>query len=262
MKPTLIIDAGHGGWDFGASYEGRLEKEDNLQLALLVGKTLEQDGYPVFYTRTNDIYQAPSIKAQIGNASGGDYFVSFHRNAAETPGTYNGVQVLVYDEESPSFSLAQNVLSNMVEIGFQDLGIKERPELAVLRRTKMPAILIEAGFIDSEKDNALWDESLDELAVAIANGIIAGIGFSEEDTEDSPHLVSYGVQVGLFRRVENAVYMRNALERRGYDGRITDKYPYYAVVVGTFDNVDEARDLERQLRSDGFDTLLVSEEFN
>ena len=57
MEPTIIIDAGHGGYDNGASYNGRREKDDNLRLALAVGSRLEQDGFPVVYTRTTDVYQ-------------------------------------------------------------------------------------------------------------------------------------------------------------------------------------------------------------
>ena len=65
MEPTIIIDAGHGGYDNGATYNGRKEKDDNLRLALAVGEKLQQDGFPVFFTRTTDIYQRPIDKARI-----------------------------------------------------------------------------------------------------------------------------------------------------------------------------------------------------
>ena len=54
MAATIVIDAGHGGSDGGATYNGRLEKDDNLRLALAVGELLEQRGYRVAYTRTED----------------------------------------------------------------------------------------------------------------------------------------------------------------------------------------------------------------
>ena len=69
---TIIIDAGHGGYDNGATYQGRKEKEDTLKLAMAVGDILEKDGYNVIYTRTSDVYQSPFEKAQIANRSGGD----------------------------------------------------------------------------------------------------------------------------------------------------------------------------------------------
>ena len=58
----IVIDAGHGGFDNGAMYQGRKEKDDNLRLALAVGQILEQQGYDVIYTRTTDVYQSPYEK--------------------------------------------------------------------------------------------------------------------------------------------------------------------------------------------------------
>lgn len=257
MKPTIIIDAGHGGFDNGADYNGRLEKDDNLRLALAVGEQLEKDGYPIFYTRTEDIYQQPVTKAQIANASEGDYAVSFHRNAAASPNLYNGAQTLVYEENSVAGKIAQNVNDKMVGVGFKDLGVEERKNLAFLRRTKMPAILIEAGFIDSDKDNALFDQNFDELVNAIAEGIEETVGGA---SNSDPRGVNnrYGVQVGLFRRFDNAQYNYMNLLNQGYDVEIIEKAPYFAVVVGEEKNVDSARILESRLKKEGYDTLIVT----
>ena len=80
-----MIDAGHGGADFGATYNGRQEKNDNLRLALAVGEILSENGIDVEYTRTTDIYQTPFEKATLGNQSGADFFISFHRNSSPEP---------------------------------------------------------------------------------------------------------------------------------------------------------------------------------
>jgi len=69
----VILDAGHGGYDNGAQYDGRKEKDDNLRLTLAVGQILEQNGVPVSYTRQSDIYQSPSEKARLGNESGAHF---------------------------------------------------------------------------------------------------------------------------------------------------------------------------------------------
>lgn len=98
MSKTIIIDPGHGGFDPGAVYENRKEKDDNLRLALAVGQELQNAGYQIIYTRTDDRYDSPYDKAQIANSAGGDLFLSFHRNFAETPDLYQGVQALVYDK--------------------------------------------------------------------------------------------------------------------------------------------------------------------
>ena len=86
---TVMLDAGHGGFDNGATHNGRREKDDNLNLTLAVGNVLENSGIDVLYTRTTDIYQSPNEKARIANESDADYFVSFHnyffRNIQSSP---------------------------------------------------------------------------------------------------------------------------------------------------------------------------------
>ena len=86
----VIIDAGHGGEEPGAMYDGRREKDDTLRLALAIGRILENNGVDVVYTRTTDVYDTPLEKARIANQSGADYFVSIHRNAFPVPGTASG----------------------------------------------------------------------------------------------------------------------------------------------------------------------------
>ena len=249
MKPTIMIDAGHGGYDNGATHNGRKEKDDTLRLALAVGEKLQQEGFPVKYTRTTDVYQSPTQKARIANESGADYFVSIHRNAAQRPNMYDGVQTLVFRDSGIPAKLARSVNEELEEVGFRNLGVEVRPELAVLRRTRMPAILIEAGFIDSDKDNQIFDEKFDEMAEAIADGIEDVVG------EDDPK--QYGVQVGLYRRYENAEYAVNQLLQQGYTAQIKPWKQYYAVIVGAENSLEDARTLERQLSAQGYSTLIV-----
>ena len=80
----VILDAGHGGSDPGATYYGRQEKTDALNLTLAIGNLLSQQGVDVVYTRVNDTYQTPFEKADIANNSGADYFVSIHRKSMQT----------------------------------------------------------------------------------------------------------------------------------------------------------------------------------
>ena len=250
-NPTIIIDAGHGGYDNGASDNGRLEKDDNLRLALAVGNRLEAAGFPVVYTRTTDVYQRPIDKARIANESGGDYFVSFHRNASPERNTYSGVQTLVYDDSGIKVQLARNINAKLNEVGFADLGVPERKNLVVLKRTQMPAVLIETGFINTDADNTTFDNNFD----GIADGIAAAI---EETVGDISGEKQYGVQVGLFRRYGNARYLANELMAEGYYVQILEQQPYYAVVVGKENTIDGARQVETGLRQRGYDTLIVN----
>ena len=96
MPYKIVIDPGHGGSDFGATYNGRTEKEDNLNLALAVGQILENNGIDVVYTRTSDVYNTPFEKATMANNAGADFFVSIHRNSLPTPNSGRGVETLVF----------------------------------------------------------------------------------------------------------------------------------------------------------------------
>lgn len=170
--PLVVIDAGHGGSNFGAVYQGRQEKDDNLAMALAVGRMLEQNGVNVYYTRTDDVYESPVQKAMEGNAVGADYFVSIHRNSSPYPNQYTGVETLVYSLYGEADRLAQNINAELELAGFEDQGVGERRDLAVLRQTEMPAVLVEVGFINTDADNRLWDQRFDEVAEAIAKGIL------------------------------------------------------------------------------------------
>lgn len=171
MAKRIVLDAGHGGWDNGASFQGRKEKDDNLKLTLEVGKVLEEMGFDVDYTRTEDIYQTPYKKATIGNDKDADLFVSIHRNSSEIPDRYQGVETLIYSRGGFAEKVADNINKELEEVGFVNLGIEERPNLIVLNSTKMPSVLVEAGFINSVTDNELFDSRLKETAYAIAKGI-------------------------------------------------------------------------------------------
>lgn len=146
MAYKIVLDAGHGGGDPGAVYQGRQEKDDTLTLTMAVGEILERNGIDVVYTRTEDIYQTPFEKAKLANESGADYFISFHRNSSPRDNQYQGAEVLVYDRSGIKYEMAENILGALGEVGFREIGVKERPGLVVLRRTKMPALLVEAGF--------------------------------------------------------------------------------------------------------------------
>ena len=68
--------------------------------------------------------------------------------------------------------MAQNIVGALGELGFREIGVKERPGLVVLRRTRMPALLIETGFLNNEQDNTLYDEKQEEIARAIADAVL------------------------------------------------------------------------------------------
>ena len=129
MAYKIVVDSGHGGEDPGAVYPGRQEKEDTLRLALEVGRLLEAGGQDVVYTRTTDVYQTPFEKAQIANREEADYFISIHRNSSPRPNQYQGVETLIYDKSGIKLKMAEAINGALEEVGFRNLGVKERPGL-------------------------------------------------------------------------------------------------------------------------------------
>lgn len=242
----VIIDAGHGGEEPGAMYDGRREKDDALRLALAIGQILEKNGVDVVYTRTTDVFDTPLEKAQIANNSGADYFVSIHRNAMPVPGTGSGATVLVYEDAGVPAMLAENIQRNLVQTGFNDLGIQERPGLIVLRRTQMPAVLVEAGFIDNPVDNRFFDENFDAIAQAIADGVLETIRQQEQQRPEY-----YQVQVGAFSTRMPADRLVRELQAKGLPAFIVYDDGLYKVRVGAFLNMDYAVRMERTLRNLG-----------
>lgn len=91
--------------------------------------------------------------------------------------------------------MAENILGALGEVGFREIGVKERPGLVVLRRTRMPALLIETGFINSEEDNKLFDNKFSDIAQGIADAILGSL---DEETVQEP--LYYRVQTGAFRK--------------------------------------------------------------
>lgn len=262
MPVRIAIDAGHGGYDNGATYQGRREKDDNLDIALAVGEILEQNGVEVVYTRVTDVYDSPVRKAQIANEAGVDYFISIHRNSSPNTNTYSGVETLVYDETGIKAEMARQINEQLAEVGFNNLGINERKDLAVLRRTQMPALLVEVGFINTDADNALLDANFEETAQAIADGVLNTLGIRNETEGNVPEagegMPVYRVQVGLFRNSINANNVAGRLEALGIPVSVEMRGSLYAVIAGEGENLENAIRLEQDLQQLGFDTLIVT----
>ena len=258
MARTVIIDAGHGGVEPGAVFEGRKEKNDTLQLAFDLGSALERRGIRAEYTRVNDIYDSPYEKAAIANRSDADFFVSIHRNAMPIPGTASGVESLVYADTGTAGLLGKNINEELQAIGWTDLGVQERPGLVVLRQTNMPAVLVEAGFIDNTKDNDFFDRNLAATADAIADGIVKTFNEVEKQQDASGEVPGfYVVQTGIFRRKEYAEELLREMRARGFDGHIVVKNGLFYVRSGAFRDLNHAVEQESRLRRQGFDTLIV-----
>ncbi len=253
MPISIMLDAGHGGRDPGAVYNGRQEKDDALRLVLAVGEILQNNGLDVEYTRTTDIYQSPYEKAAEANNAGVDYFVSIHRNSFPTDNVVSGVESLVYDLSGIKLEMAENINDQLEAVGFVNLGVEARPNLIVLNRTKMPAVLVEAGFINSNTDNALFDQNFDDIAQAIASGILDTL----KPTQSVPDPSVYYVQVGSFRNPAYANRLLNELLEQDYTASIAEGDGFFRVRVGSFEDLEDAAEMEQRLKRAGYPTVIV-----
>ena len=254
MPYTIMLDAGHGGRDSGAVYNGRQEKDDSLALTLAVGELLQERGVDVLYTRTTDVYESPYQKAMEANAAGADFFISIHRNSSPEANTYSGVESLVYNKSGIKLEMAENINEQLEAVGFVNLGVKERPGLVVLRRTRMPAVLVEVGFINSDTDNMLFDNNFNDIALGITEGILDTLQMNG----DVPTPGSYTVQAGAFRNGAYADRLQQELLEQDFPAVTSQNNGLYRVTVGTYPTLDEAAAVERRLKQAGYQTVIVS----
>lgn len=254
MPYTIMLDAGHGGRDPGAVYNGRQEKDDSLALTLAVGELLQERGVDVLYTRTTDVYESPYQKAMEANAAGADFFISIHRNSSPAANTYSGVESLVYNKSGIKLEMAENINEQLEAVGFVNLGVKERQGLVVLRRTRMPAVLVEVGFINSDTDNMLFDNNFNDIALGIAEGILDTLQMNG----DVPTPGSYTVQAGAFRNGAYADRLQQELLEQDFPAVTSQNNGLYRVTVGTYPTLDEAAAVERRLKQAGYQTVIVS----
>lgn len=251
MAYSIMLDAGHGGIEPGAVYGERKEKDDTLRLVFAIGEILQNNGIDVSYTRTTDVYETPFEKAMEANRAGVDFFISIHRNSFPTDNEVSGVESLVYNLSGLKYEMAQEINEQLETIGFVDLGIKARPNLVVLRRTKMPAVLVEVGFINSDTDNQLFDENFSGIARAIATGILDTLNAGTTEQEH------YQVQTGLFRNRNYARRLVDELSSQGFPAVQDESGGYARVLVGEYDNLEDAVQMERKLKRAGYETLII-----
>jgi len=176
-KKVVVIDAGHGDHDPGTTgVTGKKEKDFNLAMALKVGKILEQDpNFEVVLTRSDDTFLELKERAKIANDLKADVFVSIHANSA---GSSAATGSETYYQREASKSLANVMHKHLVQAtGLKDRGVRYG-NFHVIRETKMPAVLLEVGYLSNKNDEAaLFSESFQQrVAQGIADGIKEYLG--------------------------------------------------------------------------------------
>ena len=168
---TIVLDAGHGGHDRGGVPGQRIsEKDKTLDVALRLRRILQAEGYRVVMTRETDVFIPLGTRTAIANRYRGASFVSIHFNCAPRVGA-NGIETYYY--RSDSASLAAAIHRNVVSISpSENRGIRRRG-FFVLRRTAIPSVLVECGFLTNPTEGrlALSPDYRQKLAEQIARGI-------------------------------------------------------------------------------------------
>ncbi len=116
----------------------------------------------------------------------------------------------------------------------------------------MPAVLVEAGFINNDQDNRLFDERFEDLAQGIADGILETLDQTEAEEQKY-----YRVQTGAFTVRQNAERMLQELQEAGYPAFLLAEDGYYKVQVGAYRYLNNAVTMERRLRRDGYSTMIT-----
>ncbi|MBW7652034.1 N-acetylmuramoyl-L-alanine amidase [Anoxybacillus sp. ST4] len=221
----IIWDKGHGGNDPGAVANGLQEKQLTHKIVEYAMSYLEENytGFEQRTTRTGDQTLTLSQRAKMANDWGADVFISVHINA----GKGTGFETYVYNGGVSSRTVAlQNVLHNEILTTMRQFGNitdrgKKRANYAVLRETKMPAVLTENLFIDSNDAKHLQNEAfLKAVGEAHARGVAKFLGLREKPKVQSQQKPSdeklYHVQVGAFRDRKNAERLAEDLQKKGY----------------------------------------------
>ncbi len=181
----VVVDAGHGGTDPGATGHGLKEATLTLKIAKRLRAALLRDfDVEVELTRSTDRAVELHRRAKIANDLGADYFVSVHINSGGGTGYEDFVHASVAgnSQSARRRSVVHDaVMTFMRARGMSDRG-KKKENLAVLRETQMPAVLTENLFIDNAADARLLadDAFLTGVAEAHARGIAAALGLSPQ----------------------------------------------------------------------------------
>lgn len=189
MAIKIFIDQGHNPTGFhnaGATGNGLFESEINLQVGIYLANLLNNDARfearlsrptPTTVLGTNNATSVAE-RVRMANEWPANYFISIHCNANPNP-AINGTEVYIFQYGTQSNWLAQNVMDGIVQtVGTRNNGIRENQTFYVLRRTTMPSILVEMGYLTNPGDATLLRDNQYGFAYGMYIGILRYFGFS------------------------------------------------------------------------------------
>lgn len=213
---VIVIDPGHGGADPGAQYGNLREKDVNLAVALRLKQVLEKQGYKVILTRESDtdFYPDHFIKGrtakrhelnqriQMATANQADLFISIHSNSFPQRNSY-GAESYYHIKSAPGKALAERIQKRLGTLQPDNRRSAKAGDYYLINQTKMPAVIVEVGFISNAKERTLLQT--EKYQTSIAEAIGSGIqdfffdyplGFPDSaapalaNTDQPPHITS------------------------------------------------------------------------
>ena len=187
MAIKIFIDQGHNpsGANAGAEGNGLREQDITYIVGMYLYDLLSANpNFEAKVSRTNR-YQyigtsnLSSLQERVDMANdwGADYFISIHTNGAAAASA-NGTEAYVFRVDTAAYYLAENIVNAIVRrMGMRNRGVFARPSLYVLRKTKMPSMIIEIGFITNYEDAQKMNNDPYGFAYAIYQGILRYFGF-------------------------------------------------------------------------------------
>ncbi len=181
-KTTIMLDAGHGGYDAGSiAIDDTCEKDYNLKIVKTLGKILKEKGYNVVYTRTSDKVswsddntEDLQARCDLAKAKSADFFISIHLNASDYDDGASGYEIYCDYTNKKTKKLSNSILKSLDTLNYStNRGLQDANEtpLYVVSKNTVPAILIEAGFITDSNDMNYIKNHTKELCIALADGI-------------------------------------------------------------------------------------------
>lgn len=228
MAKKVFIGVGHGGKDSGAVANGFKEKDLNLAIAKALSDELVRHGVTVKMSRTKDENDPLTDEIKECNAFKPNLALDIHNNA----GGGDGAEVFHHYGGGTGKTLANNILAEIVKIGQNSRGAKIKKNssgkdyFGFIRETSCPAVIVECAFLDNKTDIKIIDTSAEQKAmgVAIAKGVLKTLGIAyiqpKPVTDTNVGGKTYRVQVGAYSNRANAEAMQKKLKADGYDAVI------------------------------------------
>lgn len=273
MTLRISISAGHGPDTPGKrSPDGFREFQFTYPTAEYVCKYLQEyENVQILrvYEKNRDISLAE--RTNKANKWGADLYQSIHGNAYGT--TWNsahGIETLVYSLSSSNegYTVAQKVQTALIQAtGLTNRGIKARPDLWEMRKTKMAALLCECGFYTNQNEKSLMATASyqQKVARAIVNGIADYYNLKKKATANAPTTPVktpssgnlYRVQIGAFSVLKNAEDLEKVAKKSGFSTVIKNEEHLYKVQIGAFNRKENAEKFLKLAKKKGFKDAFI-----